>query len=184
MGVKDGFMGANIATKIAFFVTFLANVVNWIAFCTTSWTVYEPATGNYQWTGLWRACSGASGSASCTGGIGQLDGSSDDDVDAVQAFAIFGFIALNVGLLLIVLYMFWGSCKGNAETGIASAIILFISAGTWLIAVAVFGARFDDFANTRFGYSYALAVCALILALISGIIMIIGGRGNSSVSSK
>ncbi|CAL1548291.1 unnamed protein product [Lymnaea stagnalis] len=171
MGVKDGFMGANIATKIAFFITFLANVLNWIAFCTTSWTVIE--SGEENWIGLWRTCA--------TGGCAQTDGSSDDEVDAVQAFAIFGFIALNVGFLLIVLYMFWGSCKGNAETGIASAIVHFISAGTWLISVAIYGAKFDDlYPNSRFGYSYALAVCALILALISGIMMIIGGRGNSS----
>ncbi|KAK0053129.1 epithelial membrane protein 1, partial [Biomphalaria pfeifferi] len=164
MGVKDGFMSANVATKIAFFVILLADVVNWIAFCTTSWQVIE-STKSYR--GLWRSCLGA-------GVCGMLDGSTDDNVDAIQAFAIFGFIALNVGFLLIVLYMFWGSCKGNAETGIASAITLFVSAGCWLISVAIFGDKYDD--AGRFGYSYALAVCALILALIGGIIMIIGGR--------
>ncbi|XP_055875309.1 epithelial membrane protein 1-like [Biomphalaria glabrata] len=172
MGVKDGFMGANVLTKIAFFVVLLAVVVNWIAFCTTSWYVFSGTS----YIGLWRQC----GAATCGT---MLDGSPDDEFDAIQAFAIFGFIALNVGFLLIVLYMFWGSCKGNAETGIASAITLFVSAGCWLISVAIFGAEYEDFTG-RFGYSYALAVCALILALIGGIIMIIGGRGNSSVSSK
>ncbi|KAI8794244.1 epithelial membrane protein 1 [Biomphalaria glabrata] len=165
-------MGANVLTKIAFFVVLLAVVVNWIAFCTTSWYVFSGTS----YIGLWRQC----GAATCGT---MLDGSPDDEFDAIQAFAIFGFIALNVGFLLIVLYMFWGSCKGNAETGIASAITLFVSAGCWLISVAIFGAEYEDFTG-RFGYSYALAVCALILALIGGIIMIIGGRGNSSVSSK
>ncbi|CAL1548292.1 unnamed protein product [Lymnaea stagnalis] len=167
MGVADNFVGANLATKIAFFLILLADVVNWIAFCTSSWYVESKDT---TWVGLWRRCT-------VQGCPIQLDGSPDDDIDAVQAFAIFGFIALNVGLLLIVLYMFWEGCKGNAETGIASAIVLYISASTWLISVAIYGAKLDDVGG-RFGYSFALAVCALILALFGGILMTIGGKGH------
>ncbi|KAI8794247.1 epithelial membrane protein 1 [Biomphalaria glabrata] len=165
MGIKDSFMAANLAMKLVFFIILLANVVNWIAFCTTSWHV-----SFFNYTGLWRY------------NTSPLDGTPDDEYIAIQAFSIFGFISLNVGFGLIVLYMFWGSCQGNSETNLAAAITLFVSAGSWLIAVAIFGAKFEG--TERFGYSFALAVCALILGLIGGIILIIGGRGNSSVSSK
>ncbi|KAK7004597.1 epithelial membrane protein 1 [Biomphalaria glabrata] len=170
MAIVDGFMGANIATKIVFFLILLAVVVNWIAFCTTSWYVGE------EYIGLWRTCRNKSCSV-------MNDGNPDDDINAVQAFAIFGFMALNVGFLLINLYMFSSSCKGNIEAGIGAAITLFLSAACWLIAVAIFGAKQDDLPG-RFGYSYALAVCALILALIGGFFMLIGGRGNIGVSLK
>ncbi|XP_059139320.1 epithelial membrane protein 1-like [Physella acuta] len=172
MGVREGFAKSNIATKIAFFIVLLAVFANWIAFCTTSW--YRNA-GTY--VGLWRVCTS---SIACS----VLDGSPNDKLDAIQAFAVFGFMFLNVGFILILLYMFVGKFKGNAEAGIGSAICLIMSAATWLISVAIFGAEYDDNGSDKLGYSYALAVCALILALIGGIIMIIGGRGNSSVSSK
>ncbi|XP_055875303.1 epithelial membrane protein 2-like isoform X1 [Biomphalaria glabrata] len=182
MGVKDGFMSANTIVKIVFFVVLLAVIVNWIAFCTTSWYVVK-GTPPYTYHGLWRSCSGTASSSSPAKCSFVYDGSPDDDLDAIQAFAIFGFIALNVGFLLIVLYMFWGSCKGNGEAGLAAAITLFVSAGSWLISVAIFGAKFQNLGG-NLGYSFALAVCALILALVGGILMIIGGRGKNSVISK
>ncbi|KAK7004599.1 epithelial membrane protein 1 [Biomphalaria glabrata] len=173
MGVKDGFMEANLVTKLSFCIVLFAVIINWIAFCTTSWFLVSGI--NYY--GLWRACT-----ATTCGSM--LDGSPDDDINAIQAFAIFGFMGLNVGFFLIVMYMFWGSCKGNGETGLAAAISLLVSAGCWLIAVAIFGSKYDDYSVGRFGYSFALAVIALILALVAGILMVVGGRGNSSVSSK
>ncbi|KAK7004602.1 epithelial membrane protein 1 [Biomphalaria glabrata] len=168
MGISDGYSEANFSTKISFFLVLLADVVNWIGFCTTSWWVH-----NDEYQGLWRLCNGIV--------CGYMDGTPDDDMNAIQAFAIFGFIALNVAFLLINLYMCWGSCKGNGETGVGSVIFLFISAGSWLISVAIFGAGYDDRLG-RFGYSYALAVSAGILALLSGFIMLIGGRGNDVLS--
>uniref|UniRef100_A0A2C9L410 Uncharacterized protein n=1 Tax=Biomphalaria glabrata TaxID=6526 RepID=A0A2C9L410_BIOGL len=110
MGIKDSFMAANLAMKLVFFIILLANVVNWIAFCTTSWHVSP-----FGYIGLWRF------------NTIPLDGAPDDEYIAIQAFSIFGFISLNVGFGLIVLYMFWGSCQGNSETNLAAAITLFVS---------------------------------------------------------
>ncbi|CAL1548289.1 unnamed protein product [Lymnaea stagnalis] len=175
MGIKDGLTGTRPLVKVAAIIVFVAQVCNWIAFSTTSWYVV-----GHTHIGLWRSCS------DIRMGCDSLDGISDDQFNAIQAFAIFGFMSLNIGFLLILLFMFWGSCRANTETAIASAVLLIFAGSAWLISVAIFGAEYDDRVLGADGldYSYGLAVCALILSLIGGLFMLVGGRGHGSDVSQ
>ncbi|KAH9498883.1 hypothetical protein Btru_004946 [Bulinus truncatus] len=169
MGIGDGLSNTRITVKLALFIVFVAQVCNWIAFCTTSWYVNGAVH-----RGLWRECTGSN-----IGGCVFLDGYPNDKFEAVQAFAIFGFISLNIGFLLIILFMFYGSCRLNSEVSIAAAIFLFFSTASWIIAVAIFGDMYKE-SIEGLDFSYGLAVVALGLALIGGVLMIIGGRGHST----
>ncbi|XP_013080170.2 uncharacterized protein LOC106065815 [Biomphalaria glabrata] len=174
MGLRDGLASSRILVKLALVIVFVAEVCNWIAFCTTSW--YVDGTNH---SGLWRRCS----TSIITGGCSQLDGVADDKMEAVQAFAIFGFMSLNVGFLLILLFMFYGSCRLNSEVSMASGIFLLFSTASWIISVAIYGDRFKDYIE-RLDFSYGLAVVALGLSLIGGICMLIGGRGHSTTVTQ
>ncbi|CAL1545652.1 unnamed protein product [Lymnaea stagnalis] len=178
MGIKDDFMGAKLLIKISAIVVLVAQLFNWISFCTTSWI-----TTVVDRVGLWRH------SAPRTLGSTSYDGTGSDSMAATQAFAIFGFVGLNVGCLLLVLFIFWSSCKGKSETGLAAGISLIVSAVTWLIAVSVIAADFGriDYQPTfgfSFGFSFGLAICALILAGVAGVLTILGQLKIGSVSSK
>ncbi|XP_059166838.1 epithelial membrane protein 1-like [Physella acuta] len=177
MGLKDGFMGADLLVKISAVIVLVTQIFNWMAFCTSSWYINTAANSHL---GLWRSCSNVFGA-----GCGITDGAANDDFAATQTFAIFGFIALNVGCLLIILYMFFGSCKGNKEVGISSGVALIFSAVSWLIAVIVFAAYIDDWVtDPKFGFSFALAIVALILALVAGILMLVASLKGGSVGAK
>ncbi|KAH9498907.1 hypothetical protein Btru_004996 [Bulinus truncatus] len=107
-----------------------------------------------------------------------------DVLAATQAFGIFGFVSLNLGCLLLVLTMFYDKCKGNSEATLASGISLIVSAVTWLIAVIIFGASLHNDYNNDLDFSFALAVCALVLALVAGILVLLNAKGGTSVGSK
>ncbi|CAG5133656.1 unnamed protein product [Candidula unifasciata] len=178
MGVADSFQSSSLLVKITLIVALVSNLLNWISFTTTSWATYSGPFGADSYTGLWRSCG-------TLGGCSQLDGSGSSRFIAIQAFGIFGFISLNVAVLLLVLYIFWGSCRGNAEVKLAAAILLFVSVVTWLIAVIVFGADFYKDVKNNYSdldYSFGLAIVSLLLSLVCGILLVVDG--NSSVGSK
>ncbi|BFZ02658.1 hypothetical protein BsWGS_05697 [Bradybaena similaris] len=171
MGVKDGLATTGIIVKIAFVVVLISMFCNWLAFTTTSW--YRNDADIYL--GLWRACQ-PNRLYLCS----PTDGSADTKYGVIQAFGIVGFLSQNVGFLLIILYMFQGTCRGNSEVRLASAILLIVSAIGWLIAVAIFGAKYTEQAE-YLHYSYALAVCACGLGLFGGVLMFVGGLGHRLV---
>ncbi|BFZ02656.1 hypothetical protein BsWGS_05695 [Bradybaena similaris] len=174
MGVADSFQSASLLVKITLIIALVSNLCNWISFTTTSWITYSGPNTQDTYFGLWRSCGAISG---CT----QLDGSGSSKLNAIQAFAIFGFVSLNVATLLVVLYMFWGSCRGNAEVKLAAAILFFISAVTWLISVIVFGADFNK-GGSDLDFSFGLAIVSLLLSVVAGVLLILDG--NASVGSK
>lgn len=182
MGVKDGIQGASVVMKVAFLLLFVAVVCNWIAFCTASWG-YINAGGKTGW-GLWRICDETASSCNV------MDGTRADWFAAVQTFGIFGFMAVNVAFLLVILAMFVGACRGNGEVQLGAVILCFVAVVCWLIAVIVFGAMWRDkllpaTADDKLGSSFGLAIVTLILALIVGILLIVDGKvGGSTSPSK
>ncbi|GFR79091.1 hypothetical protein ElyMa_002280900 [Elysia marginata] len=177
MGVKDSFTGAATLVKAALLLALLANLCSWISFTTTSWIQQEGTTSTLH-VGLWRLCSDSARS-----GCDMMDGQGDATFNAVQAFAIFGFVALNAGFVLFLLFVFWESCKGNTEASLAAAILLFVSGGCWMLAAIIFGAEYDEKYNDLH-YSYALAIIAAIIAVIGGVVAILARGGSSGVSSS
>ncbi|XP_005106378.2 epithelial membrane protein 1 [Aplysia californica] len=182
MGLVDSVKSAGLFAKIALLLIIIANFFNLIIFTTTSWGIVNAATGNDAHVGLWRRCS------KLTTGCNDLDGYANEWVGAVQAFAIFGFVGINVACLLIVLYIFWDSCKSNKEVGMAASIICFVTAGCWLLAVIIFGAEFEDDPNVsgsddELGYSFGLAIVALLLEAIGGVLLLLEVLKGSSGTS-
>ncbi|XP_035827209.1 uncharacterized protein LOC101863204 [Aplysia californica] len=173
MGCQSSFKSAGMMTIITFFVVLLANFCNWLSFTTTSWLVTDlPSDTNGDVNlGLWRRC------RSKLIGCDKLDGYADPTFGAVQAFAIFGFISVNLGFFLIVLFVFWGSCKRNTEVSAASAGVLITAAITWLIAILVFALDVEE-SGADNGFSFGFAICAAILSLIGGVMMIFAPRSD------
>ncbi|KAK7504583.1 hypothetical protein BaRGS_00004069 [Batillaria attramentaria] len=182
MGVKDGFMGASLMVKISFILLLIANLFNWIAFTTASWGYFDfdgiANSLDGVGYGLWRRC------GETISGCTVLDGTREDWYATFQAFGIFGFVGINVAFLLLILYMFAGPCKGNGEAKMATFIICFVAAVCWLIAVIIFAAEFSVSGTSvdKLGFSFALAIIALILAVVAGILLIVDGKGGGGTS--
>ncbi|KAI8794254.1 epithelial membrane protein 2, partial [Biomphalaria glabrata] len=102
---------------------------------------------------------------------------------ATQFFGILGFVGLNLGCLLLVLNIFTDKLKGNFEAILIAAISLIVSAVSWLLAVIIFAASFKP-SGSELGYSFGLAICALVLAAVSGVLVLLARQGGSSVGSN
>ncbi|KAK3802463.1 hypothetical protein RRG08_033102 [Elysia crispata] len=155
----------------------LGLTAHWIAFTTTYWLYVEKisdtSTKFFQYLGLWRTCSDIQFYICLP-----RDGVADAAFNAVQAFAIFGFVALNVSFILMVLSMFCEKYKGNIEACWAIIILMFVSGGSWLIAVIVFGVKVaNEVSDLRF--SFGLAVTAGIISVVTGLVTILT-RGEAS----
>ncbi|XP_059156715.1 uncharacterized protein LOC131941459 [Physella acuta] len=171
MGISDGMSYSSILVKFCFLLILTSAVASWIAFTTSSWGVNSDTV----YTGIWRRCQGQV----CV----MLDGYPKVWFGVFQAFAIIGFMGINVAVVTIALYMFGASCKGNRETGFVAALVCIFTALFWLIAVIIFGAKYelDDEVSgpdslDRLGFSFGLAVAALGLELIVGILMVLEVR--------
>ncbi|XP_059159593.1 uncharacterized protein LOC131943463 [Physella acuta] len=106
---------------------------------------------------------------------------------ATQTFAIFGLMTLNLGCLLLALYVFVPSTRGSREAGLGAAVSLLVAAASWLIAVCVFGAYADRQKGSdpgKLGFSFGLAIVALILSLAAGVMVLVTCCKGGSVGSK
>ncbi|KAK7114870.1 hypothetical protein V1264_000854 [Littorina saxatilis] len=164
--------------KVALILLIVANLFSWIAFTTTSWGYIDSNIVNFRGDGLWMRCGESVG---CS----RSDGTRLDWYAAFQAFGIFGFVGINLAMLLVVLTMFVGSCKGNAEANMGAVIMCFAGAVCWLIAVIIFAAEWPDWVGNvpdKFGFSFALAIIALIISVVAGILLVVGGKGGGGTS--
>ncbi|XP_059159640.1 uncharacterized protein LOC131943498 [Physella acuta] len=141
MGVVSGFLGVSNYVKVAALVVMVAQILNWIAYCTSSWwVVTTPAAGVlYTHYGLWRACN-----SGFLPKCAVLDGTGSDNMAAAQTFANFGFVSLNLGCLLLGLYVMLDTCRGNREAGLGTGVTLLTSGVGWLIAVCVFAGSINQ----------------------------------------
>ncbi|KAK6982062.1 epithelial membrane protein 1 [Biomphalaria glabrata] len=175
MGIASGLRDSSLLAKLCFLIIFTANVGSWISFTTTSWGI----TDDKYYTGIWRFCNmGDPNNKYCA----MLDGFAKVWFGVFQAFACIGFAGLNASCLIIALYMCGGSCHKNSETGLCASVCCIFTAIFWLIAVIIFGAKFEDDSDVslngskRLGFSFGLAVASLGLELIVGVLMILVSR--------
>ncbi|PVD32851.1 hypothetical protein C0Q70_08298 [Pomacea canaliculata] len=176
----ESFQKANIFAKLAFMFLLIAEILGWIAFTTTDWGRMFTFGGDYVGYGLWRICT----NLICETNDGWLL----EWYGVVQAFAIIGFVTLNLGFFLVILFMFVATCKCNSDLSFWNAINCFAGAICWLISIIIFGIKFDDKYDQGYGktvsYSYILAIIALALMIASGIVLLLTNRGGGAVSSK
>ncbi|KAH9498884.1 hypothetical protein Btru_004950 [Bulinus truncatus] len=162
MDCNARFSAARMVIKIVVAVLVAAEICNWMAFCTTYWYVRP----EYTYIGLWRTCD----SRVCS----VLDGSSNLSNMAVQAFAIFGFVSVNLSFVFILLYIFTVRYKNMLCLSQAAISLLFIAVVSWLISVVIFGTQVCNLPdkNRTCHFSYGLAVCTPILALVAALLLV------------
>ncbi|KAK7004608.1 voltage-dependent calcium channel gamma-2 subunit [Biomphalaria glabrata] len=171
MDISNNFKAARPLVKVVVILLVIAQVCNWLAFCTTSWYVH---LDNNVYIGLWRSCS----LTSCN----PRDGIPVAFVMAVQAFAIFGFVSINLSFWLVLLYTFSSKYRLSSPTYRLAAGLLLCAVVSWLISVVVFGTNVCINSGQYNGkyvgchYSYGLAVCAVVLSLTACILIFIDTR--------
>jgi len=177
MGWVDGILSSGTFAKISLVLCFGQAFFNWVAFTTTYWGIIVDTTaiGDDTLVGIWRQCQKKT--TTCY----ELDGYANVWFGCFQALSLLAFIGCNLSLLLILLFVFWDGCKRNKELGQAAAVTCILAALLWLIVVIMFGSKFysdDDvsgtvFDNKRMGYSHTIAIFALLIEAIAGVILLI-----------
>ncbi|XP_041354544.1 uncharacterized protein LOC121372316 [Gigantopelta aegis] len=181
MGIIDSFMGASTLTKVAFIVLLLAQICSWIAFTVSAWAKVYITVNTYSYYGLWRVCGNAQSNA--VSPCSPVDGTGLEWYGATQAFAIFGFVGINVAFLIVVLQMFTDKCKSVSDLTIVNAIICFTAAVCYLLAVIIFAVSIDKYYwKPDFGSSFGLAIVAVILAAVAGVVIILDKKGGGGTS--
>ncbi|KAK7462530.1 hypothetical protein BaRGS_00038415 [Batillaria attramentaria] len=183
MGVKDGFMGASMLLKVALILIIVSNVCNWIAFCTASWGYTDNllVNPNEIGVGIWRRCG-------LTGSCSDRDGLREKWIMAFQGFAIFGYVGINMVMLLIILFLFVGACKRNGEVKMGAIITAFVTAICYAAAVFIFNSESNENVlrpeDYKLGFSFDLAIIALVLEAITGVLLIVDGKGGSTSPAR
>lgn len=190
MPVLDRFKDAGVLAKTAFVTLLAAALFVWIAYTCTGWGGYarktEPYKRSGRHVGLWRSCSDDKDSPSCS----DLDGWGLEWFSAVQAFVTFGFLGINLGLFLVILYIFTLSCLRDVELGRATAIVCCVSAGLYMIGVIIFAVRYkrdyieQEQRDYTYGYCFFLSILAILLDGSSGVFMFLESRLNGQASTE
>lgn len=177
MGWIDGFKASGVFAKVALFLLIFDAFFNWIAFTSTSWGIMADSIANDDThLGIWRQCQ------KLTTTCYELDGYANIWWGCFQGVCLLGFVGTNVALLLMLLFMFWDGCKRNKEIGQAAAWTCIVSSVFWLIAVIMFGAKFEDDTDVsgtganddkNVGYSHTMAIFTLLVEAIAGVLLLI-----------
>ncbi|CAL1545650.1 unnamed protein product [Lymnaea stagnalis] len=171
MGFQEGFKKSDVVTKVCFYFVLAASFCNWIAFCTTSWIIRPDSH-----VGLWRSCGGYGSIEGCR----PLDGAPSHVFAGTQALGIIGFMGMNIGFLLLLLFMFSSKYSGSSETKKLAGFCLILSALSWTLTIVVFICYFKvEYSHVSLGFSFGLAFCALILGFCAGIMVLFAGRGGA-----
>jgi len=172
MGCQDSFKTANYTTIVCFFLVIVAQVSSWIAMTTTSWsTVSLPFdTDGDDHYGLWRKCK----SKLITGCI-TLDGWGDTTYAIVQGFACVGFMSLNLGHLVMLLFIFVDRWRKVVETGTAAAVLLISAAFLWSLCLVIYAFGYSQ-TGAIYGYSFGFGAVAAGTSLITGLTLIVAAR--------
>ncbi|KAK7499041.1 hypothetical protein BaRGS_00009588 [Batillaria attramentaria] len=195
----ESIKGANIFGKLAFIFLLIAMFLGWIAYTTANWCrIYiTPDDDDYVGYGIWRVADNSEpysadffvGTDKYSGRVGEHnDGWLLPWFGAFQAFATFGFISLNVGFFLVVLFIFVGPCKSNKDMGFWNAINCIFGSICWLIAIILFAAYFEDFDKKpqfdepNVSYSFVFAIFTFALQLATGIVLLLTNRGGGAVA--
>ncbi|KAL8566210.1 hypothetical protein ACOMHN_063100 [Nucella lapillus] len=188
------FKGANLFAKLAFIFLLIASVVGWISYCTANWARLEKELNKvkyYDGYGVWVVATNwgwnfdptnEKGSHAPLPHVKPTDGWLLEWYGGFQACATVGFVCLNVGFFLIVLFVFVGPCKSNADMAFWNAINNIVGSIFWLIAVLIFGTQKPS--KSELNYSFGLAIVTLVLQLAAGIVLLLTRRGGGAVHSS
>lgn len=165
MTLRTGFTSTSMFNKLSFIFCIIAMLTAWVSFVMPAWG-YDRQTdkAGLLGYGLWRRC----GESDTTSGCIDLTGWNLTWYGVVQAFAILGFMGVNLAFCLVILQIWVPRCIGVKEIAFWNAVQCFMTALCYIVAVVVFGAEFDNatFAgnptfDAKLGYSWGLAIVAL-----------------------
>ncbi|KAK7087868.1 uncharacterized protein [Littorina saxatilis] len=181
--ITESYKAVNGLTKAALILLTASLYLGWYGYCTVSWgRVYSKAMSDYfLGYGVWRIADNRTPLPELYATHGWLL----SWYVAFQTFATLGFISVNLGYILILLLVYVAPCKGNADLGFWNGINCIFGSVCWLVAVVVFGVKFDDtfvtssYDDPTLQYSFILAVVVVVVELVAGILLLVNGRSNS-----
>ncbi|KAL8566208.1 hypothetical protein ACOMHN_063098 [Nucella lapillus] len=188
-----------IITRIANLFLTGAVYLAWYSFCTNSWGRTFPQKDKEYFVGygIWRIGDNnfKSDEPNATTGshapipkiLFHSDGWLSEWYWAFQAFTSFGFVSVNLGYFLLILIVYVGPCKSNADLVFWNAINNIAGCISWLVAVLLFGLKFKEtFDNSDepvLHYSFYLAVVVCAFQLITGILLFLSKRKETVVQT-
>ncbi|CAL1543364.1 unnamed protein product [Lymnaea stagnalis] len=185
MGVIQGFLDTNWMGRVVLILLLVAQIFNWLSMCMNDWGLFDSNPLNNKdrkGFGVWKECGNQEPSANCV----ELDGWRLKWYGAFQGFAIFAFMSVNVAFCLTILLLYVPPCKGSRELAIGSAIACFITTVFYIVAIIIFGVRFDRSFDAGFdreilqsGFYFAIIVA--ILTLVAGICAVVGITSKQQV---
>ncbi|KAK7089607.1 uncharacterized protein [Littorina saxatilis] len=182
--ITESYKAVNGLTKAALILLTASLYLGWYGYCTASWgRVFPEANSDYfVGYGVWKIADNRSPLPDV---FVAIHGWLLNWYVAFQTFATLGFISVNLGYILILLLVYVAPCKGNADLGFWNGINCIFGSVCWLVAVVVFGVKFDDTFDTfpyddpTLQYSFILAVVVVAVELVAGILLLVNGRSNS-----
>jgi len=173
MGCQDSFKLANKVTRFVFFLMIFCNGANWISLTTTSWSVislpYDAAGDTH--VGLWRRCR-----SNLITDCRAIDGwAQSATYGIVQGMACLGFAAINLGHVVLLLFMFVDRWKQSEETGTGAAVLMISGAFIWTLAAVIYSFGYNEL-GANYGYSFGFGIGAGGLGLICGLLTIVAAR--------
>ncbi|KAH9488429.1 hypothetical protein Btru_052373 [Bulinus truncatus] len=181
MSFTTSVRSSTLLVKVVVCILLVSFILAWISFVTTSWG--DGYSGNaLQGYGLWRKCNSAGTSPDCS----NIEGWNLHWYRTVQAFAIFGFVSVNVCLGFILLLIFVPYCNKGRSLTLWVSVLAFWSALSYTVAIIVFAASFNSSftdslsPNQHLEYGWGLAIVVAVLQLFVGVIMIFESRNTGA----
>ncbi|XP_069107079.1 protein NKG7-like [Argopecten irradians] len=133
----------------------------------TSLTLFENTIFESSYhAGLWRGCSGSI--------CGKVSNAASW-LEAVQAFAILGFLAGVAGIVLAFLYMFVEQLKKDVVY-IVAAIGNLAAAGCIFLSIVIYGSKVEN----GLSWSFGLSIVGMIFFGVAGVLMGVNKFQNKS----
>lgn len=186
------YKAAPLLTRLANIFLTAALYMGWYSYCTSSWGRVFPQSDSeyFHGYGIWRIGDNKFLTTNTPSPlILHTDGWLLEWYGAFQAFASLGFMSVNLGYFLLVLTVYVGPCKSNADLLFWNAVINIAGCVSWLVAVILFGVKFKEtFGIISIGdpvlhYSFYLAVIVAAFQLVAGILLLLTKRKETTVDS-
>ncbi|KAH9503866.1 hypothetical protein Btru_064020 [Bulinus truncatus] len=173
MGLIKGFQNTDIIGRVVIILLLVAQLFNWLSMCMNDWGLYDlyiTNDNNRRGFGVWKVCGNQEPNANCV----DIDGWRLEWYGVFQAFAIIAFLSTNLSFCFIILLIYVPRCLGKKDVAICCAVACFVTVVFYIIAVIIFGVKFDRTYDAGFdreilmtGFYFAIIVS--VLSLVAGI---------------
>ncbi|KAL3883417.1 hypothetical protein ACJMK2_029684 [Sinanodonta woodiana] len=176
MGIVGGLKSSGSLAKVSLTLLFISCVCVLVSISAVGWA----ANGSSR-LGLWRSCPTEVNDVMTTQIVicSDFAGLAADWWASVSAMTVLGTIGTLLAWLSCMTYMFHQRFMGNSECAYVSAILAILAGICILVALVVFGAKFN---SSTYGLSYCfyLLIAPCFLDILAGILLFINIRKSSA----